>query len=193
MEPNSKSWWSTLPGIITSIAGALTAITGLIIALNQAGCFKNHDRLETNTQKQSSDSSITRESNATKKENVNTNSSREINIDKKPIHLIGLHGGKIRYDILSATLESYNPQNQLLSIHFRVYDESGYGQNILGSEFILFINNLPTATNSDAHVYVSPNAAAETTATFQVPLNTQNVVLKISYWDTTVSIPIALK
>ena len=80
-----------------------------------------------------------------------------------------------------------------MSIHFRVFDESGFGQNILGSEFILFINDIPTAINSNAHVYVSPNAAAETIATFQVPLNTQNVVLKISYWDTTVSIPIALK
>ena len=193
MEPNSKSWWTTLPGIITSVAGALTAITGLIIALNQAGCFKNHDRQETNAQKQSSDSPVTTESDVTRKENTNTNSAREINIDKKPIHLSGLHGGKIRYDILKATLESYNPQNQLLSIHFRVFDESGFGQNILGSEFILFINDIPTATNSDAQVYVSPNAAAETTATFQVPLNTQNVVLKISFWDTTVSIPISLK
>lgn len=41
------------------------------------------------------------------------------------------------------------------------------------------------------HVYVSPHATAETTATFQVPLNTQNVVLKFSFWDTTVSVPLA--
>jgi len=32
-----KSFWSTLPGILTGIAAILTAIGGLIIALNAAG------------------------------------------------------------------------------------------------------------------------------------------------------------
>lgn len=32
--PNHKNWWTTLPGVLTSIATFVTAITGLIIALN---------------------------------------------------------------------------------------------------------------------------------------------------------------
>lgn len=35
----SKSWWQTVPGILTAIAGVITAVTGLLIALNQIGIF----------------------------------------------------------------------------------------------------------------------------------------------------------
>jgi eukaryotic-like serine/threonine-protein kinase len=36
---DAKSWWQTLPGIFTAAAATLTAITGLILALNQIGVF----------------------------------------------------------------------------------------------------------------------------------------------------------
>jgi transglutaminase/protease-like cytokinesis protein 3 len=33
---SQKSWWQTIPGLLTAAAGVITAITGLIIALHQA-------------------------------------------------------------------------------------------------------------------------------------------------------------
>jgi hypothetical protein len=36
-EKSERSWWQTLPGILTAIAGIITAITGLIVALYQQG------------------------------------------------------------------------------------------------------------------------------------------------------------
>ncbi len=33
----SRSWWHSLPGILTAIAGVITAISGLIAILNQTG------------------------------------------------------------------------------------------------------------------------------------------------------------
>ena len=36
-KSDSKSWWLTLPGILTAVAGTVTAITGLIVALHQTG------------------------------------------------------------------------------------------------------------------------------------------------------------
>ena len=40
--PKSQSWWQTLPGILTAVAGFITASTGLIVALNNMGVF-SHD------------------------------------------------------------------------------------------------------------------------------------------------------
>lgn len=37
----SKSWWTTLPGIITAIAALITATGGLIVILNSTGCLKH--------------------------------------------------------------------------------------------------------------------------------------------------------
>jgi hypothetical protein len=36
-DETKKSWWLTLPGIITAITGAIVAITGLLTVLHQAG------------------------------------------------------------------------------------------------------------------------------------------------------------
>jgi len=39
-EPSKpQSWWQTLPGILTAVAALITAVTGLIVALNQAGAL----------------------------------------------------------------------------------------------------------------------------------------------------------
>jgi hypothetical protein len=34
---HAKSWWTTLPGVLTAIAGVLTAVTGLLAVLAQQG------------------------------------------------------------------------------------------------------------------------------------------------------------
>jgi hypothetical protein len=40
-EKAERSWWQTLPGILTAIAGIITAITGLIVALHQTELFES--------------------------------------------------------------------------------------------------------------------------------------------------------
>lgn len=39
MAEETKSWWQTLPGILTAVAGLITAVTGFLLAMNQSGCF----------------------------------------------------------------------------------------------------------------------------------------------------------
>lgn len=38
-EPKLHSWWQTLPGILTATAGIITAVTGLLVVLYNAGFF----------------------------------------------------------------------------------------------------------------------------------------------------------
>lgn len=40
-ESKEKGWWNTLPGVLTATAAVITAITGLIVGLHQAGVFTN--------------------------------------------------------------------------------------------------------------------------------------------------------
>jgi hypothetical protein len=42
--PKPQSWWQTLPGALTAVAGIITAATGLIVALNQAGVFSRSEK-----------------------------------------------------------------------------------------------------------------------------------------------------
>lgn len=39
-EPKPHVWWQTVPGILTTIVAIITGLTGLIVALQQAGVFQ---------------------------------------------------------------------------------------------------------------------------------------------------------
>jgi hypothetical protein len=39
-EQGAKSFWQTIPGVLAGLATVLTAVTGLVVALNQAGFFE---------------------------------------------------------------------------------------------------------------------------------------------------------
>jgi outer membrane protein len=47
MSDEPKQWWQTLPAIIAGIATLLTALTGLLVALNQLGVFKQSENKPT--------------------------------------------------------------------------------------------------------------------------------------------------
>jgi len=42
-EATSRSWWQSLPGVITATGGMLTAISALVLALHQAGILGKAD------------------------------------------------------------------------------------------------------------------------------------------------------
>ena len=42
-DDRTRSWWRTLPGVLTAIAGVVTAVTGLVVALSQVGLLGGGD------------------------------------------------------------------------------------------------------------------------------------------------------
>jgi hypothetical protein len=42
VKPSKPSWWHTLPGALTAIAGVVTAITGLIVGVHQTGWISSN-------------------------------------------------------------------------------------------------------------------------------------------------------
>ena len=54
-EEKTGTWWTSLPGVVTALATLLTAITGLVVALNQVGLFPHRaDRAQPNPEAHSS-------------------------------------------------------------------------------------------------------------------------------------------
>lgn len=46
-ESGQKSWWVTLPGILTQLVALVTALTGLVAALYQTGVFHHQENAPT--------------------------------------------------------------------------------------------------------------------------------------------------
>lgn len=52
VENKKKSWWHTLPGILTAIGGVITAIATLITALSSTGYFDDKENIKEKTIKE---------------------------------------------------------------------------------------------------------------------------------------------
>jgi hypothetical protein len=63
-NPRTANWWITLPGILTAAAGFLTALTGLIIGLNQAGILPVRTKPVASAAPQSTVGSVSTSANA---------------------------------------------------------------------------------------------------------------------------------
>ncbi len=48
-DEQPKSWWQTIPGCLTGLAGIITATAGLVVALQQAGILKGSDQFNPTT------------------------------------------------------------------------------------------------------------------------------------------------
>jgi hypothetical protein len=76
----NKGWWQTIPGMLTAVAGVISALTGFIVALHQIGVFgsdnKEQSRFEA-SMPQSPDQVAGKPAHST----VNTLKLRNVGID----------------------------------------------------------------------------------------------------------------
>lgn len=194
-QPEQKSFWSTLPGIITGIAGVITAVTGLIIALNQMGFLgkgaaeKNAEmNVPTETFKSNEVQKVT--SVAESKPVPPTRSKLEAKFSMTSIKM----NKELQYQILESVVEPKDPQNSILTIKIRCLFDGPYGYNFWSASFKLSIDDLPTAPLGyyDLNELVASHTAKDGTVAFEIPNNAKSLKLLIYDGDNKVEIPVSL-
>ena len=103
-ETDKGSWWKTLPGILSGIAGVLAAVTGLIVALSQSGLFGEKNSKPGETLPSSQDIP-TRESPSNKNDTANSGPSSPISGTTDANKLLrGLQKANIRNSVGDNTM-----------------------------------------------------------------------------------------
>ena len=74
-DENGKGFWTTLPGILTAVAALITALTGLLVGLQQAGII---GQKKDDTEKSKSTVQIQKNSNPSEERNSSGKGSQEI-------------------------------------------------------------------------------------------------------------------
>jgi hypothetical protein len=76
-EPEPQRWWQTIPGSLTAVGGVITAITALMVALNQAGFFTEESPAsKTETTKSEATKTEATKTEATKTEATKTEATK---------------------------------------------------------------------------------------------------------------------
>jgi len=175
-EERSKSWWQTLPGLITSLTAAVTAVAGLLVALKQVGWIGDTPGPAVPTQAQQGADTAARP-------------------EGSPVTLPALRDyrlGDYTYTLLGATAGPQTTEKDALRIHIRMTNHHGYDANFWDRSFRLLVDGIPRAPASNLNELVPGRSAKEATVLFEVPRGTARVSLEISYLGQQTTVPLSL-
>ncbi|MDN3581539.1 hypothetical protein [Mucilaginibacter flavus] len=193
--PDEKSFWTTVPGIITGIAGIVTAVTGLIVALNGAGFFSKTAAAG----KPATEIKSATEVKPDGKKNIDTSTIKNTEQAKPAQQLkaeFSMTKVKIEdheYTIVSSTLEATTPETNSLAIKIKYKNNSNYSPATFWNEgFRLAVDGSLTAPSGDLSQLVERHAEQVGTVTFDVPNNAKSLALHILDVGKDIAIPIKL-
>ena len=183
-EPRAKSWWATLPGVLTAIAGIVTSVTALIVALNQAGVFQ--------VQKQPSPqahygttqpSETTKQPAATEAVPGATKSAPSGRTATPPGRLLipdEVRAGPIVYKFLTAQLDPYSEGKRALRFAIRFTNVGvQWGVAIGPGFFRLAVDAVPLAPEKSFIGVVDFQSAKEGEVLFVIPESANSIVLQV--------------
>jgi len=187
--PDEKNFWTTIPGIITGLAAIVTAITGLIVALNGVGLFN----------KPAAANKTSREAKAAVKKDADSVISKQPEPQKQAKKLnpvFSMTEVKIEdheYHILGSSFEAITPESSLLKIKIKYKNNSNYSPATFWNEgFRLAIDGALTPPTGNLSQLVERHAELVGTVIFEVPNNAKILALHILDIDKDIAVPLKL-
>jgi hypothetical protein len=160
----SKSWWQTLPGLLTAVAGIITAVTGLLVAVHQAGWFNHASAPSASVQTTSPTSENTAQPGGTSAVQ-STATSRSLTLPQTT----QLRYETAVYQLLAARVEPYSPGKVALRLGVRMTNNNRYDANFWAASFRLSSNGALIAPNSDLDELVAANSSKDAEIEFILP------------------------
>jgi len=181
-EEKAKTWWQTLPGIITSVTAAITALAGLVVALKQVGWIGSPP-----AQSPSVTAAAPSSSQATAPASPGR-TSYAVTLPAMRDYTLG----SATFTLLSAEVSPQTAEKDALRIRLRMLNNGSYDANFWDRSFRLLIDGVPTAPESDLNELVASRSAKVGTVLFVIPHATAATNLELSYADEQTAIPLAL-
>jgi len=178
----SPNWWQTAPGIITAIAALMTASGGLLIAMNQIGCFDKN--VSKNKEVLQSEKKEDNKTPVTPNEDIKNNTQDNLNRDenkKYPVTLqktadVNFEGNV--YKFVSTQLDFYSPAKSALKFKIRITSNAG-GVYFNSDFFRLVVDDLKLSPESSTAEWIESFSTKEGEVVFIIPESTNNVQLQI--------------
>ncbi len=181
-----KSFWQTMPGIVTGIAGIITALTGLIIALNQTGCFHSSAPQEQSlVSPDNNTSAVTDKKNAKsetsnpQKQNEpgktaanNTSIGAEIKFEADPQKNMS----ELVYKILNVSSENKDNDVKIVKVKLRCTINGSNGDYVKNDYLRLSVDDInlsPSNSTISYSEYVPANSSIEETLEFKASTNSK--------------------
>lgn len=193
----SKSWWHTLPGVITSLTAAITALAGLIVAIDQTGWFGSEPPSAVTaptTLTPTAPVSVAAPVAPARDPSPATSSAAAA----RPAYAVELPAmrdyrlGAATFTLLNAEVSPRTTEKDALRVRLRMTNHDRFDANFWDQSFRLIVNGVPMAPESGLNELVRAESAEEGDVLFVMPQGTFAVTLRITHADESTEIPLAL-
>ncbi len=190
----SQSWWQTLPGVITAATAIITALSGLIVAINQTGWFAARPAAVANSAPRSSAhpgaSAAADATPTTQNASSPSPAARAISVELPALREYQLGGAT--FALLAADLSPRTTENDQLRVRLRMLNHERYDANFWDNAFRLLVNNVPTAPISGLNEVVPGQSAKEGDVLFVIPHGTPSATLVLTHGNDSTNIHLPL-
>jgi hypothetical protein len=193
----ATSWWSTLPGIITTVTATLTALTGLIVAINQTGWLGPRTPPAVTTSSAPAPSAPPGPVAAVPSAQAPPRSTSPLP-SPGPTSAVGLPAlrdyrlGDVTFTLRQAEVAPRTSEKDTLQVRLRLSNHQRTDANFWDSSFRLIVDGVPVAPVSGLNEVVAGQAAKEGDVVFVIPRGTTGATLKITHANDSTAIPLQL-
>jgi hypothetical protein len=182
-ERGTRSWWQTVPGLLTAAAGLISAVTGLLVALNAIGVFSDDTRSPRATQAATAAGGVAGTTSA------GAGGSHRVTFPGGARATLGTSV----YELTGGQAEPSNPGELELRLSVRLTNNGPYDVNFWDRTFRLLVDGLSRAPTSGLNDLVAGRSVGEGTVTFAVPEAANELVLLVGEDADAVRLPVALE
>jgi hypothetical protein len=186
-EKRTTSWWQTVPGVLTGLAAIITAVTGLILALNRTSA-----RTEPATPAASVSSASTPTSTTDSRSPAGAgvaNAAKEISL---PLHEVTLGGGTAVFTIVSARIEPIDLERRALKLQVRYRNKGRFPAFYSSRLYQVLVGDDVLAPTNLVSEAVAVGSTMDAEIRFELSAATKDAVLQIGDGDDKARIPLTL-
>lgn len=193
-----RKWWQTLPGVLKAAATLITAVTGLIIGLNQVGAFRGGEKPAPVSYGGASGAppAVTSSSTAT---GSTTTAPASVVSALPPRYAITFPAGTEAtagagaYKILEARANPRSPDKLTVTFTVRVTGVRYPGLNFFGNDFRLMVDGVPREPDDAPNLLVSLQSSKDGDVVFVIDAVAKRLALQVGeVGHETSTIPLAL-
>lgn len=194
----ARTWWQTLPGMLTAAATLITAVTGLIVGLNQAGVLHGEGRPVPPGRSGESGTSPAVSSASTGSGSTTTPAppvASGVPLRYAVTFPAGAEAtaGAGAYRILQARVAPRSSDKLTLTFTVRVTGVRYPGLNFFGNDFRLLVDNVPREPEDAPNLLVGLQSSKDGDVVFVVDPAARHLVLQVGeVGHETSTIPLAL-
>lgn len=195
-----RKWWQTLPGMLTAAATLITAVTGLIVGLNQVGMFQGGDKPAQPVPFGGVSGTPPAVSSSPTATGSTTTSASSV-VSALPVRFAitfpagaEATAGAGAYKVLQARVDRRSSDKLTLTLTVRVTGVRYPGLNFFGNDFRLIVDGVPREPDEAPNLIVGLQSSKDGDVVFAIDAAAKHLALQVGeVGHETSTIPLALE